>query len=170
MKRKTLKMARVLRPAAGAFLCLIILCLTACGKPDDIDISGYENRAITIVGAADKPVELTISDLKEMECKTVKTHSTSDKIGEVRATGPWLDTVLEPYGIKQEDCSKIIITGEDEYDTKLLQDYLEDHPIMLAFGIDGKPLEEDAIPCRIIIKRSDSAYWVRQVTRIELIR
>ena len=57
----------------------------------------------------------------------------------------------------------------DEYDTKLLQDYLKGHPIMLAYGIDGEPLEEDAIPCRIIIRYSDSAYWVRQVTRIELV-
>ena len=105
-----------------------------------------------------------------MECETIKTESTSDKIGEVRATGPWLDTVLEPYGLSQEDFSKIVITGADEYDTKLYQKYLKKNRIMLAYGINGEPLEEDSVPCRIIIRRSDSAYWVRQVKTIELVR
>ena len=167
MRRKERTITRLL---CLALLCLLVAGLCACGKTDDIDISGYADRTITIVGAAKEPVELTIADLKEMACDTVKTHSTSDKIGEVRATGPWLDTVLEPYGIKQKDLTKLIIIGEDEYDTKLNQDYLKKNPVMLAFGIDGEPLEEDAVPCRIIIPRSDSAYWVRQVTRIELIR
>ena len=153
----------------SALICGLLLCFCACGKPDDIDISAYADQTIQIIGASDEPVEISVADLKEMECETIKTHSTSDKIGDVRATGPWLDTVLEPYGMKQADCSKIIITGADEYDTKLLQDYLKGHPIMLAYGIDGEPLEEDAVPCRIIIRYSDSAYWVRQVTRIELV-
>ncbi len=153
-----------------AVFVLTVMSLTACGKPDDIDISGYADQTVRLVGVADEPVELTIADLKAMECETIKTESTSDKIGVVRATGPWLDTVLEAYGTKQGDFSKIIITGADEYDTKLDQDYLKEHPVMLAFGIDGNPLAEDAVPCRIIIRKSDSAYWVRQVREIEFVR
>ena len=154
-----------------ALLSLAMVALTACGeKSDDIDISDYQDQTITLIGVTDEPIELSIADLKAMECRTVKTESTSDKIGEVRATGPWLDTVLEPYEVKQSDFSKIIITGADEYDTKLYQKFLKDNPVMLAFGIDGEPLEEDAVPCRIIIRGSDSAYWVRQVNRIELVR
>ena len=156
--------------ALWGILVWAFLFLTACGKPDDIDISGYADQTVTLAGISDEPVELTIADLKAMECKTIKTESTSDKIGVVRATGPWLDTVLESYGVKQEDFNKIIITGADEYDTKLNQDYLKDNPIMLAFGIDGNPLGEDAVPCRIIIRNSDSAYWVRQVREIEFVK
>ncbi len=48
--------------------------------------------------------------MKEMECVTKKTHSTSDKIGEVRATGPLLDTVLAPYGVSQADKAKSFFT------------------------------------------------------------
>ncbi len=146
------------------------LCLAACGKPDEIDISGYADQTIVLSGVTDEQIELSIADLKEMECVTVKTESTSDKIGVVRATGPWLDTVLKPYGVKQDDFSKIIITGADAYDTKLRQDYLQDNPILLAFGIDGEPLDEESAPCRIIIRKSDSAYWVRQVKKIDFVR
>ncbi len=153
----------------AALICAL-LCLTACGKPDDIDISGYADQTVILTGVTGEPVELTIADLKKMKCKTIKTESTSDKIGVVRATGPWLDTVLEPYGVKQEDFSKIIIIGADEYDTKLNQEYLKENPIMLAFGVDGNPLEEDAVPCRVIIRNSDSAYWVRQVRKIEFVK
>ena len=163
-------MKRIRRHLALIAAVVSVLCLAACGKPDEIDISGYADQTIVLSGVAEKPIELSVADLKEMECVTVKTESTSDKIGVVRATGPWLDTVLEPYGVKQEDFSKIIITGADEYDTKLRQDYLQDNPILLAFGINGESLDEDSVPCRIIIRKSDSAYWVRQVKKIDFVR
>ena len=152
-------------------ICTVLL-LVACGSeaPDEIDISGYADETLTLFGLADNPVEVTIADLAAMECVAVETESTSDKIGKVRATGVWLDTLLAPYGLKQKDFSKIVITGADEYDTKLYQKYLKKHDILLAFGINGKPLEADAVPCRIIIKKSDSAYWVRQVRTIEFYR
>ena len=164
-------MKKKLRAAAALILCIALIAgLSACGAPDDIDISGYKDKVITIKGAAEKPVKVTIADLKKMGCETITTESTSDKIGKVRATGPWLDTILEPYGIKQEDCKKILIKGKDDYDIKLLNDYLKEHPIMLSFGTDGKPLDEDCVPCRIIIEKSNSAYWVRQVREITLVK
>ena len=121
-------------------------------------------------GTADEPVVISIADLKAMKCKTLKAESTSDKIGKVKATGPELGTVLEKYGAKKEDFSKMIICGSDEYDVKLLKDYITEHDIYLAFGIDGQPLDEESLPCRIIIPNSDSAYWVRMVTSIEFIK
>lgn len=164
-------MKRYLRSIAALLLCFTLIAgLTACGEPDDIDISSYKDKVITIKGVSDKPVRLTIADLKKMECETVTTESTSDKIGEVRATGPWLDTVLEPYGIKQEDLKKIIIKAKDDYDIKILGDYLKEHPVMLAIGMDKEPLSAEDQPCRIIIEKSDSAYWVRQVREITLVK
>ena len=151
--------------------CLIsVMGLTGCGEPDDIDISGYADRSINIHIDGEKVHKVTISDLKKMECETVTTESTSDKIGKVRATGPWLDTVLEPYGIKQEDCRKLVIKGKDDYDIRLYKDYLSEHPIMLAFGVDKKPLDKESVPCRIIIEKSNSAYWVRHVSDLTIYR
>lgn len=144
----------------------IATCMCGCGV-DDIDISGYADSEIVLSGVTDDDVTITIADLKAMECKTVKTESTSDKIGVVKATGPELDTVLEPYGVTKADFKKIIFRGTDQYDVKLLNDYVTEHDIYLAFGIDGEPLDAESVPCRVIIPKSDSAYWIRMINRIE---
>ena len=150
-------------------LLMVAATLTGCGT-DDIDISSYEDAKLVLSGIEEEDIILTVADLKAMESKTIKTESTSDKIGEVRATGPWLDTVLESYGYKQEEFSKIKFYGADEYDVNLYTEYLAEHPIMLAYGINGEPLGEETAPLRVIIRNSDSAYWVRMVNKIEFVK
>lgn len=147
-------------------LMMTLIMTTGCGT-DDIDISGYADDEIVLAGIADDDVVITIKDLKAMDCVTVKTESTSDKIGVVRATGPKLETVLAQQGVALEDVSKITFHGKDKYDYSLKNDYIMEHDIILAFGIDGEPLDEESAPCRIIIPKSDSAYWLRLLDRIE---
>lgn len=151
-----------------AVLALMLL-LNGCGT-DDIDISGYGDSEIVLSGLTEQEERVTIADLKALDCITKKTHSTSDKIGEVRATGPLLDTLLEGFGASQTDFSKIKIYGQDDYDITLSRKVIGENDIILAFGIDGEPLEPDAVPLRLIIPESDSAYWIRMVTKIEFIK
>ena len=159
-----INMKRVLTAALMVALCAMI---TGCGT-DDIDISGYENEAITLSGITDQDVSLTIADLKAMDCITKSAESTSDKIGKVKATGPTLETVLSQYGMSQSDIKSIKIYARDDYDVKISNDVLGEDTVILAFGIDGKPLDEESAPLRIVIPGSDSAYWIRMVERIEL--
>ena len=162
---------RRLRRLIPLALICILIAVTGCScGTDDIDISGYADQTIELRGIGDQPVTVTPADLKAMKCKTLRTESTSDKIGKVRATGPELDTVLAEYGAAKSDFSKIIFYGSDEYDVKLLNDYITSHDIYLAIGIDGQPLDAESIPCRVIIPESDSAYWVRMVTAIKFIK
>ena len=158
MKRKIVVLAAV--------IIMVLTVMAGCGT-DEIDISGYDDATLTLSGIMKDDIVLTVAELKAMECQTIKTESTSDKIGVVRATGPWLDTILEPYGLRQEDFHKIKFYGADEYDVNLYTDYLAENPVMLAYGINGEPLDEEAMPLRVIIRNSDSAYWVRMVTKIE---
>lgn len=152
----------------GMILILTIsLVLVSCGT-DDIDISEYADRTITISGVVDEDVSLTIADLKAMDCVTKSAESTSDKIGKVKATGPTLETVLSQYGIHQKDLKRIKIYAKDDYDVKIGSNVLTEDTIILAFGIDGKPLDGESAPLRIVIPGSDSAYWIRMVERIEL--
>ncbi len=152
-------------------LCLLLIVLAcflmcACGT-DDIDISSYADQQIVLKGIADEDIVITIADLKAMDCRTLKTECTSDKVGVVKATGPELDTVLEQYGVSKADFSKMKIYGSDEYDCRLKNDYFTEHDMYLAFGIDGEPLDAESAPCRLIIPESDSAYWVRMINMIE---
>lgn len=148
----------------AVFLAVII---TGCGV-DDIDISGYAEKEIAIEGIADDTITVSIAELKEMDCISVKTESTSDKIGKVKATGPTLETVLAAKDIDINEVHKLKFHGEDDYSYSLLEDYIAEHDIILAFGIDGKPLGEEDAPCRIIIPESDSAYWLRMLDKIEI--
>ena len=156
----------------AAVMAVVVLTDGGCGT-DDIDISEYSDAQIVITGidgTGETQESVTISQLKALDCVTVKTHSTSDKIGEVRATGPTLDTLLQQYGASQCDFSRIEIHGTDGYDIALSQKVIEEADIILAFGIDGQPLDAESAPCRIIIPESDSAYWIRMVDSIRLIK
>ena len=146
---------------------LASFCMVSCGV-DEIDISGYAEETITLKGVGDKPVTLTVADLKALPCVTKTTESTSDKIGRVRATGPTLDTVLQEYGMSQAEVKRIHIYGRDDYDVKIGSDVLETEDVILAFGMGGEPLTPEDAPVRIIIPESDSAYWVRMVKKIEV--
>jgi DMSO/TMAO reductase YedYZ molybdopterin-dependent catalytic subunit len=141
--------------------------ITGCGT-DDIDISGYMDEEIVIEGIAEDAVSVSIAELKEMDCISIKTESTSDKIGKVKATGPTLETVLANKGQDISNVRKITFHGTDDYSYSLLEDYIAEHDIILAFGIDGEPLGEEDVPCRIIIPESDSAYWLRMLDKITI--
>ena len=159
MKKKTITTISFL----AIFLCVL---LSACGT-DNIDISGYADSEIVLAGISEDDEVVTIAELKELDCVTKKTHSTSDKIGEVKATGPTLETLLASKGIDISSVKKITFHGADGYKYALLADYIAEHDIILAFGIDGEPLDEESVPCRVIIPESDSAYWVRMLNRLD---
>ena len=144
----------------------MLLYMCSCGT-DDIDISGYSDAEIALEGISEETAAVTVKQLKAMDCHTIKTESTSDKIGVVKATGVWLSDVLSEYGLEQGDFSRITIYGTDEYSAPLYKDFLKENRIMLAFGIDGQSLDENSAPVRIIIPESDSAYWTRMVNRIK---
>ena len=148
-------------------VCAAVCGLCGCGT-DDIDISGYADQQIAIEGIAEDTVPVSIAELKELDCVTIKTESTSDKIGKVRATGPTLETVLADNGAAIGDVHKITFHGADGYEYTLYEDYIAAHDIIMAFGIDGKPLDEEDAPCRIIIPESDSAYWIRMLDQIQI--
>ena len=155
--------------------CLLAFCLVlavmagGCGNPD-IDFSAYGGETLSITGlpGEEGPVSLRVSELSELDCVTVKTESTSDKIGQVRATGPLLSTLLAAYGADLEDFSEVTFTASDGYEITLDQAFLKENRVVLAFGIDGQPLDADEAPLRVVIPGSDSAYWIRMVAAIDL--
>lgn len=151
----------------------ILALLTACGNPD-IDISAYAGETVAIHGlpeeiAPEGTVAMTVEELASLNMVTVKTQSTSDKIGVVRATGPLLDTLLKKLGVNVTDYRKILLTARDGYEVPLYTDFLMENKVILAIGVDGQPLSGDETPLRIIIPDSDSAYWIRMVTDITLV-
>jgi len=156
------------------FALMILVVTFGCGNPE-IDLTDYGSEAISLIGLDNnngdgQPISLTITELKSFDCVTVKTSSTSDKIGNVKATGPLLETVMSTYGAGMDDFKKIIITATDGYEIVLNQPFISENQLILAFGINGEPLGEDEAPLRLIVPESDSAYWIRMIESIEFIR
>ncbi len=156
---------------------LIIMMILAvslgCGNPE-IDLTNYGSETLTLIGISDNKGSsaeiLTITELQSLQCVTIKTNSTSDKIGNVMATGPLLETIVDKYGASMSDFNKIIITATDGYEIVLNQPFISDNKLILAFGINGEPLGEDEAPLRLIVPESDSAYWIRMIETIEFVR
>ncbi len=155
------------------YVMMILAVSLGCGNPE-IDVANYGSETLTLIGINDddasQPVILTITDLQSLECVTIKTSSTSDKIGSVKATGPLLETVLDKYGVSMTEFKKIIITATDGYEIVLNQPFIIENQLILAFGINGEPLGEDEAPLRLIVPESDSAYWIRMIESIEFVR
>lgn len=152
---------------------LILIVSLGCGNPE-IDLTNYGSETLTLIGIDNndegKEVTLTISELQSLKCVTIKTNSTSDKIGNVKATGPLLETIVDKYGASMSEFKKIIITATDGYEIVLNQPFISENKLILAFGIDGEPLGEDEAPLRLIVPESDSAYWIRMIESIEFVR
>ena len=85
-------------------------------------------------GISDETAAVTVKQLKAMDCHTIKTESTSDKIGVVKATGVWLSDVLSEYGLEQGDFSRITIYGTDEYSAPLYKDFLKENRLFLILS------------------------------------
>ena len=155
------------------YVTMILAVSLGCGNPE-IDVTNYGSETLTLIGINDdegsQPVTLTITELQSLNCITIKTNSTSDKIGNVKATGPLLETVLDKYGVSIAEFKKIIITATDGYEIVLNQPFISENKLILAFGIDGEPLGEDEAPLRLIVPESDSAYWIRMIESIEFVR
>ena len=69
-----------------AVVLLFSLVFLSCSDDNKVDISGYENEAITVVGLSDKELSISVKELTELECVSKTTTSTSNKIGKVTAT------------------------------------------------------------------------------------
>ncbi len=155
------------------YVMMILAVILGCGNPE-IDLTNYGSETLTLIGISKndegKAVTLTITELQSLKCVTIKTNSTSDKIGDVKATGPLLETIADKYGATLNEFNKIIITATDGYEIVLNQPFISENKLILAFGIDGEPLGEDEAPLRLIVPESDSAYWIRMIESIEFVR
>ncbi len=145
----------------------VIIFFCSCSKAESADISDYENEKIAISGLQKEDFNITVKELQNLECVTEKTNSTSDKIGKITATGPTLNTLCNKYNKNQTDFSSVKIVARDGYEIVLNKDFLkENDTIILSFSIDNKKLEQNQTPIRLIIPKSNSAYWISGVSKI----
>jgi hypothetical protein len=150
---------------------LLLIIMAACDRQESATgaSSLFSKEKIFVHGLKDQDFEITQDDLRKLKAVTrhgEATRTNGEKIS-VDATGPLLDTFLRQYGKSQKDFSRIRFTARDKYSIAVSRDILANREIILSYINDGKPLEADCQPVRIIIPGERSMYWVREMIRMD---
>ena len=151
----------------------IMLTLAGCGKKAETagnPVTADDGQEILITGLQDSDYKITVGDLKKLPAVTKKARANraNGETVKVKATGPLLEDVLQQKGKSVKDYSTIRFTARDGYSIAVPPDVLKNREIILAYQIDGKPLDAENEPVRVIIPGERAMYWVRMLDRIDL--
>ncbi|WP_276621297.1 molybdopterin-dependent oxidoreductase [Syntrophomonas wolfei] len=151
----------------------IILSLLACTvKTEDANNTATINdsQEIIITGLQDSDYRISVGELKKLPAVTQKAQATRAN-GEsirIKGTGPLLENILQQEGKSVKDYSSIRFTALDGYSISLPPDVFKNRSIILAYQINGKALELENQPIRVVIPGERAMYWVRMLHKIDL--
>ncbi len=131
-----------------------------------------ETEKITISGLDNGSVEVTVDEIKALEPFAGKVEGADSEgkpvIYEVK--GGLLKELLEKNGTGQSDFSGMRIVATDGYSIEVSKDILSSRDVILAYEMDGKPLDEDNAPIRVFIPDERAMYWVRMVAELQMLK
>lgn len=145
-------------------LCLLTLCLAACGSAD---ISAYADTQILITGLFEEDFYITPAELMELECVSTTATGNTAKAGTVKAYGPTLETFLAQYGKELGEFRSVRFQASDGYSITIGKASWKKYDVILSVANGSKPLEEYQQPLRLVIPGGDSGNWIRLVTQID---
>jgi hypothetical protein len=138
---------------------------------NDDNIQDIEGEAVVICGLPAGEITLTLNEIKEMIPESGEAMSISSS-GEETVTsymGVDLGKIMEMYDVTSADYSALRLLATDGYSIEVPREILEASRVILAYELDGEPLRAKDLPLRVVIPDVRSMYWVRQLSRIELI-
>jgi hypothetical protein len=127
---------------------------------------------IEFKGLGDNPFNISLDKLKEYASTQMDAESlTSDgEIVKMNVKGPTMDEILKEYGKTQKDFFAIRATATDGYVVEIPKDILQAKDVILAYEIDGKTLDAENGPVRLIVNKERALYWAKMVCKIELLQ
>ena len=157
-------------------ICMLLLTLTftACGTKLEsgyVDDLNYKDNVVELVGLADENIEVSITELAELECIN-KDYSTTNTYGSKvthYAYGPLLTTLIKSKGREIGDFTKIRFIAADGYFVDLEGDMLKKKSVLSFREGPDDPLKGEGIPLRLIVPKESSAMWVEGIIKIEFI-
>ncbi|SCY52209.1 molybdopterin-dependent oxidoreductase [Alkaliphilus peptidifermentans] len=164
----------------STLICIAIilgLLLTGCtdvSTPTDGDSNGAEaagNEIIIIAGLGAEDIEITVKKLKGYNkvTKEVVSVNSSGNENQFKATGCLLEDVLKDLGHSQKSLEAIRLVAGDGYSMEVPKEVVNARDIILAYEIDGEPLDEKSQPIRVIVPEERAMYWVRNLSAIEVL-
>ena len=80
-----------------------------------------------------------------------------------------LNAIFAKYGVAVP-FTQVKIHAWDEYKTPITYDIAARPDTILAFQMDGKPIPKEDGPVRLVVASQDGFYWIRMITKIEVLR
>lgn len=161
-----------MKQTAALAAIILILSVAACGPaPAGPDTPG-QDQVLVLKGLSDQPLEITAAEVKELEqiSGTARTISSSGEESQRAYTGVKVETILAKFGLDMVGVTALAVNAGDGYGVEIPQQLLETRDIILAWEIDGAPLEEKDAPFRVVVPEERSLYWVRNVTELVFVR
>jgi len=152
------------------------LVLTACSVDGaGQETAGVENGvslSLTIVNGGQEIVismdEILKLDVVEKEVTPVPREDEEAQARLVK--GVLLEDVFQEFaGISQKDPEAIRLVAGDGYSIEVAKDLLQTREIILAFELDGEPLEGWEKPLRSVVPDVFEMYWVKNLEKIEVV-
>jgi DMSO/TMAO reductase YedYZ molybdopterin-dependent catalytic subunit len=163
------------------------------GIPLDIDPDKF---TVEVKGKVDKPLKLSLADLKKMPSKTIVAvtqcsgnsrafsnprvaggQSGNGAMGNARWKGVPLKAVLEKAGV-QSGAKQVVFGGLDgpamdttpDFAKALDLDHARDGEVMLAYQMNGEDLPMlNGFPLRLVVPGYYGTYWVKHLNEITVI-
>lgn len=111
-----------------------------------------------------------IMKLDTFERKVMPVPREGEEKKERTVKGVILDDVFQKFvGVSQSDLFSIRFVAGDGYAIEIAKDLLQSREIILAYEIDGEPLEDYEKPFRSIVPEVFEMYWVKNLIKIEII-
>ncbi|WP_105616602.1 molybdopterin-dependent oxidoreductase [Vallitalea okinawensis] len=160
-------------------LLAILMVLTSCQAQKEeknsqatLQVQEAGNQTVKITGLSQGDVLISITDIKEREAKdmTIESIRSSGEIKKNSIKGILLQDLLKDYDSCEEDFSAIQLVAGDGYSMVVPLEIIKKRDIVLAYEVDGEPLEDKAQPLMTAIPDERSMYWVKNLVEINLMR
>jgi len=150
---------------------LMLAALCGCGTDTKEAAPAGEEETLSITGLDVGDITFTLSDIKALEPYEGRAEGADSEgdpvIYEIK--GGYLADALEQNGYSQADLAGIRIIATDGYSIEVSQDILKQRDVILAYEMDGEPLDSKNAPLRVFIPGERAMYWVRMVAEINVI-
>jgi DMSO/TMAO reductase YedYZ molybdopterin-dependent catalytic subunit len=159
---------RFLRKAVF-MLSITTLIFTGCSKPKEVQNNANDSFVIV---AGEKEITVKVSELSNsfdpLNTDVISTNSSGEE-NKMNVTGVPLREVLRSNGIELTSFNSVRPVSGDGYSIEIPEDILKKREVLLAYKIDGEPINEKSKPVRIIVPDERAMYWARNVVKIELL-
>lgn len=158
---------------ASGLLIILLLCLSACASSEtggQAD-SSADDEKIIITGGDIGENEILIAEIMKLPviAKEVTSVDSAGDESTFAIKGALFSDVLGTLGMEQKTLSAIRLVAGDGYMIEVPPEILAVREIIIAYEIDGKPLEEKTKPARLIIPEERAMYWVKNLVKIEIL-